>query len=320
MNSHLKQILIFVQILGLMPLTYYAQQNGSPSQESSRSFPLIRQASENLGTALCSGDLKTTISLHLPESFVLPEYHFALESKSEIKNYYDKFFTLSSCHLYEKDILEIQQFGSYYLELGTFTHRYRIPSEEEVSYQGKYMTLWTTFTEGQFKVLANIWGSSSWIDAKKLHFFDVEGNKGAPISPKTQLQKDIYRQVNFVKDAVQTGNAQKQLTTYLEDAIYMTYNDPPFIGKKAIGDYFESHYSPSDSRDSLSILPYRIIDMGAHVMTMGKYYVGWKQEEDSYYIRGKNLNLYRKMEDGSLKIYRQMVNHSIAPTLVSTSP
>jgi len=134
------------------------------------------------------------------------------------------------------------------------------------------------------------------------------------IRPETEWEKKIEERRKIVYKEIFTGNAEEQLTSYLNDAVYMTYYDPPFIGKDKISDYFKEHYNPNFGMDSLQTKTVKVIDMGDYALNFQQYYVGWADKNKEYFIKGKNLTLYKAMKTGPIMIYRQMVNHSMPPT------
>ncbi len=272
----------------------------------------VRKASISLSKAMELEDIKSIVKITIPETMMLPEYQNALETEDEIKNYFTQFFDLTETNYYSRSIIEIKQIDNYFLEIGTFQHDYKTRNTDWFSYKGKYMTWWTQSDKGKIKLLANIWGASSYTDEKHLCFMTTKTNERNPIIPASKIENKIYENIRYAKAAVVDGDYQKQLTKYTDDAMYLTYYDPPFIGKKAITKYFADHYNPEVTRDSVAIDAYRIIDMQNYVLTLGKYYVEWTYQNEKSYIHGKGLNLYKKVDD-QLMIYRQMLNHSMPP-------
>ncbi|MGB3151702.1 MAG: hypothetical protein WBB27_13665 [Maribacter sp.] len=285
------------------------QHRSSANQD----FLQIQEESKELANAIKDENLQKVLYYMLPGTMILPEYHSSLEDINEIQAYYTTVFDLSDTRRYAKEIIEIQQFGKYFLEIGTFEHEYKIRDKDWFNYKGKYMTWWTGLSNGELKLLANMWGGSSWVEPEYLNFVSVETEDRTPLTPSSGLEHKITESLNYTIEAVKDGDADKQLKSYMDDAIYMTYYDPPFIGKKEITDYFKGHYDPNSIMDSLTIAPHKVIEMGDYSLQMGKYYVEWKQDGKKYMVKGKNLNFRKKMPDGRLMLYRQMVNHSIPP-------
>ncbi len=213
----------------------------------------IKKESAAFSQALQQEDMDKVLGYIDSNTMVLPEYHSALESPSEIEAYYSKFFKLSETQKIQKEPFEVLRFGDYFQELGTFEHTYQIKDKDWFTYEGKYMTWWKKTENDGLKILAHVWGGSRWYEPEQLSFFQVTTKPGKPLIPKTPLEHQITKKINTTTKAVKAGDFKKLSEGYLEDAIYMTYYDAPFNGKQAITEYFASHYDPKVVRDSLEI-------------------------------------------------------------------
>ena len=288
--------------------------NAFSSQELDDKIKQVKAHSLKLAKALETESLEETLSLFSDNATLLPEYHKSLWGKSKISAYYVQFFEKSNAVKFNKDAFEIMAIDEYFVELGTFEHQYTSPSGKDFEYKGKYVTYWQFHTDDTPKIMAHIWGSSSYFEPENLNFIEVDVPSTKAITPRTQWEEDIEEVRKFAYDAVFAGDSKKQLTTYAKDAIYMTYYDPPFIGKEKITEYFDSHYNPDIPMDSLMTRSVKVIDMGEYAFNFGEYYVEWTWERQPWYVGGKGLALHKRMADGSIKIYRQMINHSMPPT------
>ncbi|TMM57414.1 hypothetical protein FEE95_13090 [Maribacter algarum] len=298
---------ILVRIMCILVLS----QNVLAFQQTDNKERQVSQQSQKLVEALKSESLENTLSLFCDEATLLPEYHKSLIGKSKISAYYSKFFEKTSTSKFSKEAFEILPLGEYFVELGTFEHLYKTPSGKDFQYVGKYLTYWEFDSDNPPKIMAHIWGASNYFETENLNFISVPVSDSKAVKPSTKWEKDIEEIRKFVYDAVFTGDSKRQMKTYADDATYMTYYDPPFVGKDKIAAYFDAHYNPDFQMDSLMTKSVKVIDMGKYALKFGEYYVGWTWEGQPSYIEGKGLTLYKKMEDGSIKIYRQMINHSV---------
>ncbi len=272
---------------------------------------LVNRQSQKLSEYLKAESLSKTLSLFSDEATLLPEYYKSLWGKSKIEEYYYQFFEKTKTSKFTKESFEIIDLNEYVAELGTFIHFYTAPSGNDFEYKGKYVTYWKFGKNQTPKILAHIWGASSYFEAENLNFISIATPIKQKVSTNSKWKMDIEKMRQFAYDAVFAGDAKTQLTTYADDATYMTYYDPPFIGKQQITGYFNSHYNPDAPMDSLMTKSVKIIEMGNHALKFGEYYVEWTWEGQPSYIEGKGLTLFKRMEDGNVKIYRQMINHSM---------
>lgn len=300
---------LFVVILFLICFQFSSKANTYLNERA------VLEQSEKLKTALASENLKLLQDLFAMNADLLPEYHKMLAGSTVIMEYFEQFFEKTQTLSYQKHPFEIQNFGEGYLELGTFKHRYITPQNTLFDYHGKYMTFWE-LQNGMLKIKAHIWGASSYFEAENLAFISVDTPEPTVNIPQSEWKEAIEEIRSYVYRAVLEGDANTTLRSYAEDAIYMTYYDPPFLGKTQIANYFHTHYAPGTvQRDSLMTRALEIIDLGKYALKFGEYHVEWTHQNQPYYIKGKGLSLYRRRDDGQVEIYRQMINHSMPPTI-----
>jgi len=271
--------------------------------------------SEKMANAIRAESWPLLADIFTAESRILPEYHPMLVNKPNIAQYYREFFEKSKTLTYQKHPFEIQEVGEGFLELGTFKHQYQTPKDTIFEYHGKYMTYWE-LQEGIPKVTAHIWGASHYFETQNVDFVAIEVPEIHIDIPQSQWKEDIEKIRSYVYKAVLNNDAKTTMRSYAEDAIYMTYYDPPFLGKTQIANYFYPHYEPGTvQRDSLMTRAVKIIGLGRYALKFGEYHVEWTYENQPYFIKGKGLSLFRRRDDGEVEIYRQMINHSMPPTL-----
>ncbi|MEL6976802.1 MAG: hypothetical protein AAGL29_15635, partial [Bacteroidota bacterium] len=245
----------------------------------------------------------------------LPEYHPILRGESTILVYYKTLFESIGSQRCRREPFEIKRVGNLYLELGLFTYQYTTPNGTEFDYKGKYTTYWKMKGDTPY-IWALIWGASSSFEKEKVDFVQIITEPQKTVLPNSQWEKAINQQREKAYNAVLNEDLATQMTSYHEDAVYMTYYDPPFKGKTAIHDYFESHYNPSVKRDSLMTRIIQVAPLGDYALRFGEYYVEWIYDGQRSFIEGKGLTLYKRMANDSIKIFRQMINHSMPPTLL----
>lgn len=275
---------------------------------------LIKKGSSQFADAIVNENVNGLFPLLTMDAAILPEYHQMLTGSELITAYYREFFKKTKTLNFSKKPFEIQPIGDFYIELGNFEHRYITPNGTTFDYNGKYTTYWAISEKNQAEIIAHIWGASNYFEAENVDFINISAKSSEAMRSETEWEKKIEERRKIVYKAIFAGNAKEQLTSYLNDAVYMTYYDPPFIGKDKISDYFKAHYNPNFGMDSLQTKTIKVIDMGDYALNFQQYYVGWTDKNKEYFIKGKNLTLYKAMKTGPIMIYRQMVNHSTPQT------
>ena len=270
-------LLLFVFTIGLRA----QDENVSRIALQSQRFAEVLQAEDE--------DALTT--LFYEDSTILPEYHPTLRGESTILAYYQTLFESIESQHCTREPFEIKRVGDLYMELGLFTYQYTTSKGIVFDYKGKYTTYWKMKDDTPY-IWAFIWGASSYFEKENVDFVQIITTPQKTVLPNSPWEKAIEQQRQKAYDAVLNEDVEKQMTSYHDEAVYMTYYDPPFTGKRAIHDYFESHYNPSVKRDSLITKVIHVESLGDYALRFGEYYVEWIYDGQRSFIEGKGLTLY----------------------------
>ncbi|KRD08994.1 hypothetical protein ASE21_14180 [Flavobacterium sp. Root901] len=243
----------------------------------------------------------------------MPEYHKALYTKEDIKSYYTQWLSNFKINAYQRTIYEVQLLENYAVEIGTFAINCINDKGTALVYDGKYLNVWKIQNNGKLTLISEIWGANKAIDGSAFSSIDI---KSAYI-PKSQIKKtledEVSRRNQRIGELVTKREGEKHaLEFFTKDAIYLTYDTPMLIGMENIKPYFVEHEKPNGvSIDSLSIRASKMIPLNKYVIEYGYYYVdvSWDNKKGKATVTGKSTNLWKRDENGTLMLYRQMVNH-----------
>lgn len=247
------------------------------------------------------------------EPTCMPEFHMALYTKEGIQFYYEQWFNNVTIKAYKRDIYEVQLFKNHLVEIGTFTNEFIKPDGDLLVYKGKYMNVWRIEKNQDLTLISEIWGANSVVDKSNFSFIKPQ----ASIMPRLKIGKTIEDEVNkrndLIAKLVTKREGEKHATElFTQDAIYMTYDTPMLIGMENIKPYFIEHEKPNGvAIDFIKISASAIISLDKFVLEYGYYYVNvsWDNKKGKDTVTGKSVNLWRRDENGVLRLYRQMVNH-----------
>jgi ketosteroid isomerase-like protein len=265
--------------------------------------------------AFLSKDIDQLIKYYDAEAICMPEYHKPLYSKNGIKNYYQHWFDSASFKSYKRIIFKLEQVGDYLLEIGTFSHKFnRAATTAMFSYDGKYLNVWKVGKNNELILISEIWGADNPVDRSIFSFTKINETFE---TPGPTINKNIEREVNSrnqrIKELVTKRDGERHATEFFtEDAIYLTYDSPMFIGMETIKPYFMEHEKPDNvSIDSLSLKASKMINLKNVIIEYGYYTVdvSWNNNKEKATISGKSTNIWKRDKTGKLMIYRQMVNH-----------
>ena len=252
------------------------------------------------------------LKYYTTESVMMPEYHNTLYGETNISLYIQHWFESVNTNSYKRAICEVKPINGYLLETGTFKNAFTKVSNDSFLYEGKYIRIWRIGVKKNLTVVSEILGSSSYLDRAK--FPSIEPNKSDRI-PEYKVSKIIKEEVisrnQIITELVKNRKGEKHATFFTTDVIYMPYYMPMLVGIEKVKSYFIEHEKPGDVQiDTLQINTGKIIDMGSFILEHGYYRIRGKGENNiSWVVTGKSINLWKRNEQGILMLYRQMVNH-----------
>lgn len=247
------------------------------------------------------------------EPTCMPEYYKTLYTKNGIAYYYQQWFDNVTIKNYKRDIYEVLVIKNYLIEIGHFTNNFITHDGILFDYEGKYMNVWRIEKNQDLTLISEIWGSDTPIDKSVFSFLKSQASDPQPLRATKSLSEEVKSRNDLIAKYVKKREGEKHATEmFTNDAIYMTYDTPMLIGMENIKPYFIEHEKPNEvSIDFLEIKTSTMIALGNFVIEYGYYHVdvSWDKKKGQAYVTGKSTNLWKRDENGVLKLYRQMVNH-----------
>ena len=110
----------------------------------------------------------------------------------------------------------------------------------------------------------------------------------------------------LLEKAVSQHDARLWSQFYTDDAMMIHSFAPLDNGKKAVDSFIESHVKTLPVFEKLDIRNDRIDVSGDYVVEYASHVANWRNGDSSGVSTGKNIRIWRREPDGSLKIFRQI--------------
>ncbi|KAF2082294.1 Cif family virulence factor [Flavobacterium sharifuzzamanii] len=273
----------------------------------------IEDYNTSFSNALVKGSQGDLVKAYTDQTIFMPEHSRERVGSKVIRDFYKQWLAQAKITSYERKILDLQDFGNYILEIGTFDENLNLNEQNAFLYAGKYAVLWKKSSNRSLPptIAAEIWGSSSSFDDKNIpNIDDSSVPKMEEYSVSDKLASEIKERNNAIKDFVKNRQGAEHAKMFMTDAMYLTYYTPILSGEKEITDYFTEHEKPGTlSIDKISILTSGIIYARTAIIEFGFYSVDWHDGENHGNVKGKSINVWKKDNSGALLLFRQMVNH-----------
>jgi ketosteroid isomerase-like protein len=240
---------------------------------------------------------------------LMPEFQKTVMGKSNAMTYYKAFSGRFEIHDYSRDELETIDLGSRVVELGMFSMRMKFRSTgNEHELKGKYSTIWEKATDGKLSLITEAWNYNHQVPiAEHLIFEEVPTVNIAlqahlPVNSSISFELAAY---NRLQEVVITQHDPKMWSQFYTDDYMLFYsNNPIYKGRKEVDAFLEEHVKHLPVFEKLDIRNDHIDALGDYVIEYASHIAIIRNGDWSGVSTGKNIRIWRREKDGSLKIFR----------------
>jgi ketosteroid isomerase-like protein len=262
--------------------------------------------------AFIEGDAEKIAENYMKNALMMPEHSTSRRGTEAITEYYASWLKAAKLNSFTKTIYEVQNLKDYALEIGTFTQNFTLQGGKPFEYKGKYMVLWRISTNmDTCWIEAEIWGANDYInDADFPAIKDTAIPEDEP-DYNPVLTDEVKLRNGIIAKLVTERKGGEHAALFMPDAIYMTYYTPMLIGEE-IKLYFVEHEKPGTLKiESIQINTNGVNETeGGLIIEYGSYKVDWSDGDAKGTVTGKSINVWKRDANGTLMMYRQMVNHN----------
>jgi len=150
------------------------------------------------------------------------------------------------------------------------------------------------------------WGRFAFPELKSYDHFSVE-------------LKEVPLQVtalNKLSEEIISKHDPKRWTQLYDDEGMLLYSHSPlYQGKPAIKAHLEEHVKGLVVFNNLDIGNYFLEELDEYIIELGNHQVNWANGGRQGLSKGKNIRIWKKHSDGSIKIFRQTAMYDNPPPL-----
>jgi hypothetical protein len=201
--------------------------------------------------------------------------------------------------------------GGYVNDWGTFTmkvtHR---ATKRSYDLPGKYMDLWKMNTSGELFIVCQAWNYAQRIDFSEQLKFPEVPIRNVALAAHTTINDHVTFQLAGYNEVMESiiiqHDARLWKMFYTDDSNFLYSNYPVILGRKAIDGFLDEHVGGLPVFEKLDIRNDEVIDLGAYVIEYASHTAFVRGENWSGVGTGKDLRIWRRGSDCSLKIYRHI--------------
>ncbi len=290
-------------------ITIFAQQVNSKADEKTIAFlntfksdyikstldkkPEAMQIYYNKNIRLMTEFQRTVIG-----SVNVVQYHKALSSR----------FTILT---YDRERTEILDMGRMIAEQGMFTMKMvSKKTAREYVVNGKYLNIWEKTSTGSMLLITEGWNYNQQLDLRDQLRFDEVPVVDVALQPHLPINNNIRFNLaalnRLIEATVTQHDANIWSLIYADSSTLLAQGHDSYVGKKAIDGYLQMHVTELPVFEKLDIRNDRIDDLGKYVIEYASHIASWRGGEYSGVGVGKDLRIWRRESDGSLKIFRHI--------------
>lgn len=242
---------------------------------------------------------------------LMPEFQKTVMGKSNAFSYHTAFNARFEVKEYSRDEVEILDLGARVIELGMFNMNIQAKSSgKETHLKGKYFNIWEKLENGKLELITESWNYNHGVDiAQELKFEQVPALQMA-YEPHLPINNNIRFELAALNRLMEVAFTQHDASLmsqfYSDDAMFIYSYNPIYQGRKQMDSFLAEHMKEMPVFENLDCRNDRIDLIGGYVIEYASHIANWRNGESSGVNTGKNIRIWQRQEDGSLKIFRQM--------------
>jgi ketosteroid isomerase-like protein len=240
---------------------------------------------------------------------LMPAYQKTILGKTDATTYYRAFANRFVVGAYDRQAIEMADLGQRVLEIGRFTITLTVKGQPEShTLAGKYMDIWKKSPDGRLLLETAGWNQDQLPRiAEQLRFADVPAVHMAlqarlPVAAGTNLELAALNKLQ--ESVISQHDGKTWALFYADDVILLANHGSVVTGRKAIDEYSVAHAKALPVFEKLDLRIDRIDDLGKYVVEYATGVVAWKVDDYSGVNLGKNIRIWRRSENGGLRIWR----------------
>ena len=238
---------------------------------------------------------------------LMPPYHGSVFGRANARAYHAALFERFDVRKYQRDEVNTYELGSRLIEVGRFAMTLTARSDSrshEIS--GGYMDIWEQVAGKPVNLLTHVWNTDRYQDiANDLRFSNVPSVRTAleahvPIKDNLSFELAALNKLLEVVITQHDGKVWAQF--WADDAVLLSNHHGIMQGRAAIDEHLSQEAQGGSVFEKLDIRNDAIDPAGRFVIEYASHVANWRNGDSSGVNTGKNIRLWRREPDGSLKM------------------
>ena len=244
----------------------------------------------------------------------MPEYQLTLAGIGEVATFYKEIFRRQKIRSLKRSIEEFTFLDSTIVEIGTFTKEYTNTGSDSLLIQnGKYWNIWNAKSHVNYKLKGEVYGYFHPIDHPEALIVQLHNRQPdeAEISIRKKIPFELKAYNALMEKGVKNRDGILRSMFFMNDARVMPFADSTVNGIEKIRPYLIAYSNRGHvSIDSIMCYTYDFENAGDFILEYDMFKVKWSVPEFSGKTEGKGIRIWKRQEDKSLRLYREIGTHN----------
>jgi len=243
---------------------------------------------------------------------LMPEFQKTVGGKANALSYHKAFSDRFDIKSYSRNELEVLDLGERIVELGMFTMKMISKNtNKEYEIKGKYQNIWEKLTNNNISLVTEAWNYNHALEIEDQLRFDEVPEVNIALQAHVPINNKISFELaalnRLMEATIMQHDAKIWSQFYSNDGMFLYSRHPVYKGRKALDEFLEKHVKEDmPIFEKLDIRNDQIDDLGDYVIEYASHIANWRRGEYSGINTGKDIRIWRRDADCSLKIFRAM--------------
>ena len=299
----------------LLPVLFSCRQERSrDSTQHEIVEERLRDLTQKLTRLETTDSLDSFLQFYDEHAIVMPEYQLTLHGQEEIKSFYREIFNRQKIVTFHRQTHEFIHMNNTIVEIGVFRKEFRDPkSDTLISLHGKYWMVWQNQPDGRFKIKGESFGFFHSVEHPESLI--VSSSKTQPGESDLKLKTDTPFELKaynaLMEKGVRTRDGNLRSQFFTKDGSVYPFADTTVTGIDRIKPYLIAYSSRGAiTIDSIMCYTYEFETHGEYILEYDMFKVKWSVPNYSGRTEGKGIRIWKRQEDKSLKLYREIGTHN----------
>ena len=299
--------LLLVTIISLRAVPSAAQS----TQAAPKTIAHLNKFNADYRRAMVNGSVTMMMDYYVDTVRLMPEFQEVTVGKRNASLYYEAFLARFAVEEYHREATEILNLGTQVVEIGTFTTNILMKSTaQHYPLVGKYLNVWGKSESEELVLLTEAWNYDYPLEMEEQLKFEEVPRVVTALPPYVSVDSPVRFELAALNRLMETTVSQHNATQwsqfYADDASFLYSRHPKYVGRTALDSFFAEHVRELPIFEGLHIRNDRIDTLGDYVIVYASHVAVVKNGGFSGVFTGKDLAIWRRESDGSLKIFRHI--------------